>query len=431
MHLLYDISVLALGKMHQSAKTGVHRVVEKVAEELFNFEGIQMSLVCDNSEEFIEAGNNYLKDSIIFSKVHLLKSKSKLKAEFIKSEKSRVIQMISNNSKSSFINSLIKRIYFKFLQLKEVLVSEKNVYRKCDLKYINIYHSPFYPIPSWIRKRKKIKKFITIYDLIPVIYPEYFNQEIKDLFKKIIESIDFSTYILCISNSTKNDLIKYFGSKLDVNKIFVTELAASSMFYKSEDIVYNNSILKKYNIPESKYILSLCTFEPRKNISSVIQSYGKVISENKIHDLNLVLVGTKGWDFDDIFKQIDNLGHLKDKVFITGFVDDKDLAAIYSNAMMFVYPSFYEGFGLPPLEAMQCGVPVITSNNSSLLEVVGDAGLTFDVSNSDVLPELMLDLYMNNDKRNYYSKMGLDRSSFFTWQNTCKKILSAYQSALS
>ncbi len=155
-----------------------------------------------------------------------------------------------------------------------------------------------------------------------------------------------------------------------------------------------------------------------------------MIQANGVDDLNLVLVGTKGWDFDSIFNEIDILYDLKKHIFITGFVEDNDLASIYSSALMFVYPSFYEGFGLPPLEAMKCGIPVITSNNSSLPEVVGDAGITFDVKEPNLLHELMLDLYRDSAKRELYSNLGLNQSNKFTWQNTSNKILVAYQKSL-
>ena len=175
------------------------------------------------------------------------------------------------------------------------------------------------------------------------------------------------------------------------------------------------SLKKKYGIPDAPYILSLCTLEPRKNIDQIIRAFAKLVNESQIQELNLVLVGPKGWMFDKIFDAIATNTTVKNKIFITGFIPDEDLASIYSEAMMFVYPSFYEGFGLPPLEAMQCGTPVITSNVSSLPEVVGDAGIMVSPRDLDELCQAMLTVYKNPSLRQEMSEKSLHRASKFSW----------------
>jgi glycosyltransferase involved in cell wall biosynthesis len=142
-------------------------------------------------------------------------------------------------------------------------------------------------------------------------------------------------------------------------------------------------------------------------------------------------VGTKGWDFDKIFQELSNLPTLKERVIITGYVADEDLAALYSGAMAFVYPSFYEGFGLPPLEAMQCGVPVITSNTSSLPEVVGDAGIMVAPTDADALCQSMLNLYASSDLRSKMSFKSIEQAKKFSWQNCTEQTIGAYQLALN
>jgi glycosyltransferase involved in cell wall biosynthesis len=423
------MSVLALGVKYNSSKTGVHRVVEQVAKELVKKSNLKVNFVCDETDEISELSVYYLQNSDYFNASELLLPIDLKNQKSIKTQKTNIIKLLSQNN-NSILKILISKFYYKYLQLKEKLVSKNTRFTIKDGKNIDIYHSPFHPIPAWVKQCENVKCFITIYDLIPIIYPEYFNQPIKDQFAEIINSLDVNTYILCISESTKGDLIKHCGNRIDERKIFVTELAASELFYKSENSDLNQKVLDKYKIPKEKFILSLCTFEPRKNIELVIRSFAKLRQANDVDDLNLVLVGTKGWNFDSIFNEIDILSDLKKHIFITGFVEDNDLASIYSSALMFVYPSFYEGFGLPPLEAMKCGIPVITSNNSSLPEVVGDAGITFDVKKPNLLHELMLDLYRDPAKRELYSNLGLNQSKKFTWKNTSNKILVAYQTAL-
>ena len=146
--------------------------------------------------------------------------------------------------------------------------------------------------------------------------------------------------------------------------------------------------------------------------------------------LNLVLVGTKGWDFDRIFKEIEGAKELSGRIITTGFVPDGDLAPLYSAAMMFVYPSLYEGFGLPPLEAMQCGVPVVTSNTSSLPEVVGDAGIMVSPKDGEALSQAMLDLYRDGKKRTALSAQGLLRSKLFSWKKCADQTVEAYRRAI-
>ena len=170
--------------------------------------------------------------------------------------------------------------------------------------------------------------------------------------------------------------------------------------------------------------------EPRKNIDHTVRCFARIVKEQHISDLNLVLVGTKGWDFDKIFTEMMKHNSVRDRVIVTGYVADEDLAAIYSGAQMFVYPSLYEGFGLPPLEAMQCGVPVITSNTSSLPEVVGEAGIMVNPQDSDVLCQAMTDIYRKPALRNELATRALARAKQFSWASCAQQTVRAYETVL-
>lgn len=138
-------------------------------------------------------------------------------------------------------------------------------------------------------------------------------------------------------------------------------------------------------------------------------------------------MGAKGWDYDKIFNEYNNAQELKDKIIITGRVPDEDLASLYSHAHSFYYMSFYEGFGLPPLEAMQCGVATVTSNTSSLPEVVGDAGIMLSPDDDDALSQTMLNLYANENLRREYSEKGLKRSKLFSWKKSADELAVIYK----
>ncbi len=327
-------------------------------------------------------------------------------------------------------------IKFGLYNLAEHLLSK---FLPNDVKYIDIhslvtnnhdiYHSPFYPIPNYINL-SRLKVFQTIYDLIPIMHPEFFAFNENHLILKIVNELNRDTFVICISESTKNDLCN-LSKKLDINKIFVIPLAASEKFYQCTDNSKITLIRNRYGIPpDIKYLLSISTLEPRKNIEQTIKAFIEILKQKNIHDLYLVLTGTKGWNYERIFATIENSKEFKEKIILTGYVPDDELAPLYSGALAFVYPSFYEGFGLPPLEAMQCGTPVITSNTSSLPEVVDNAGIMVDPIDLDALCQALLDVYTKQDLRESMSRRSLARAKLFSWEKHTQGVISAYKAAL-
>lgn len=317
-----------------------------------------------------------------------------------------------------------KEKLFRHFYHKMGIYNYKNVHFEEVFMNAEIFHSFYYPINNEIRKYENLKKVVTIHDLIPILFPDlHFN---ATLIENIIESIGKDGYAVCVSENTKRDLLHY-APHLNPEHVFVNLLAASeSLFYVCDDAEKFNSIKEKYNLPE-KYFLSVGTLEPRKNVDFVIRNFIRVVKENNIDDLGLVLVGAKGWDYDKIFNEYNNAQELKDKIIITGRVPDEDLASLYSHAHSFYYMSFYEGFGLPPLEAMQCGVATVTSNTSSLPEVVGDAGIMLSPDDDESLSQTMLNLYVNEDLRKEYSEKGLKRSKLFSWKKSADELVAIYQ----
>lgn len=193
----------------------------------------------------------------------------------------------------------------------------------------------------------------------------------------------------------------------------------------------NNKILlevkDKYNLP-FKFILFLGTIEPRKNIVGLIRAYDelqKFAEETDNEDLKkykLVIAGTKGWLNEAIFNEV-RKSENKDKIMISGFIDDKDKTAIYNLASVFAYPSFYEGFGFPPLEAMSCGVPVITSNSSSLPEICNSSALMIDPDKPEEIFESLKILLLNREFRENMIKKGIENAKKFSWKKSAKETL--------
>ncbi len=310
-------------------------------------------------------------------------------------------------------------------------------------KYLNeknfletdIYHTPSHdiPIPYLIKKNKKIISFITIHDLIPIIYPQYVSLPFLKNVMKTYASIDKNSWICCPSEQTKSDLITHL--LVDPNKIFVTQEAADpSLFYPCHNSDIFKKIRKKYALIDTPYFLHIGRLESRKNVSMMIKSFAKLIQDHHIKDLNLLLLGPYTRSTPEIartYQEVINKQGLSNRCIHLPFVEDHDLASFYSHAIGFLFLSHYEGFGLPLLEAMSCGTPLIVSNTSSIPEVVGNAGLLVHPENQEVIVENMLSLYQSNRLQESLSKKGLLRSKQFSWDKTINRTILAYKTALN
>jgi glycosyltransferase involved in cell wall biosynthesis len=294
------------------------------------------------------------------------------------------------------------------------------------LKRADVFHSPYYSIPESVRTVTSLKRFLTVYDLIPILHSQYCGAGVEEGARKILDSVGPEDGFICISHATRDDLCNY-KSEIDASRVFVTHLAASEFFYRCSDQESVSLVREKYGIPDAPYFLSLSTLEPRKNIDHSIRCFARLIEEQGLKDLYLVLTGMKGWKYEEIFETLSGCKSAKDRIILTGYVADEDLAALYSSALAFVYPSFYEGFGLPPLEAMQCGTPVITSNTSSLPEVVGEAGIMLDPTDVDGLCHSMLSIYESRTLREDMSRKSLERAKRFNWQKCVRETIEAYK----
>ena len=371
MNIIYDISVLGLTHHKAQSATGISRVIENLAFALTKTPDCNLIIAAAEHEK---GARDYFKITPQLS--HLPYSKNRFDAVMTDA----LSTLDGAIFKPNIVNNAPLRLPLRLLRRSLVAIdavtkSRKNLIRKGDMKRADVFHSTFFPLPEQIRHARKIKRFQTVYDIIPLTHPEWFSSGEEDILRAVVNNLQKQDYVLAISQATKDDLCNH--CHLDPEHIIVTPLAANrAVFYPSHDAEKFRQVREKYEIPERPYVLSLATLEPRKNTEHLIRCFADMVRQQNIADLQLVLTGSRGWQYDSIFEQIEGLNELKDRVIITGRVDDEDLAALYSNALMFAYPSLYEGFGLPPLEAMQCGIPVITSNVSSLPEVVADAGIT-------------------------------------------------------
>lgn len=296
-----------------------------------------------------------------------------------------------------------------------------------DVERSQIYHSPFRPLPA-PSSAKPLAWVLTVYDAIPILHPELVSPVSIHQVSNIIASIHPDAWITCISETVKNDICEL--TSLPRERAFVTHLAASpEVFYPAVGIEAGTT-RKHYGISEWPYILSVGSIEKRKNVGHLIDSFELLLNESATSELRLVLVGASSGALDELQARIAGKPLLRRRVIFTGFVPNPDLAAIYSGATAFAFPSLAEGFGLPPLEAMQCGVPVVCSNASSLPEVVADAGILLDPTNKDAWAEAMMQVSSDSELRDRMRVRSLARAANFTWEKTIAQLLKAYESVV-
>jgi glycosyltransferase involved in cell wall biosynthesis len=232
--------------------------------------------------------------------------------------------------------------------------------------------------------------------------------------------------VLTLSEYVRNDVIATYG--IDAEKVAVVPLAAPAHFSPVQDEKELQRVRQKYGIDQN-YILSVGAIQPRKNLPRLLEAYSLLRhSQPEVNLPKLVLVGKCAWLYDETLRKIEELG-LSKQVTLTGYVPQADLPALYSGANCFIYPSYFEGFGLPPLEAMKCGAPVIVGNRTSLPEVVDDAAVLVDPFEVGDIAAGMAKVINDSTLRSSLRAKGLERARVFDWRDTARKTLAVYQKA--
>ncbi len=283
------------------------------------------------------------------------------------------------------------------------------------------------PLPSsWrlpFNPDKRTKYVAGVLDMIGFVRPETFTPKMRmwqHIFVK--NAVKIADAIITISESTKRDLLRLFP--YDPSRVYVTPLSVDDTFRPNHDEADVKKVRLKYDLPE-QCILYVGTIEPRKNVAGIARAYSMLPTELR-QRYPLIIAGSKGWYAETILNEISSLGISKD-IKLAGFVDAEDLPTLMSMARLFVFPSIYEGFGYPVLEAMASGVPVITSTTSSLPEVIGEAGITVDPDDYAALSAGMKKILTDPTFHSLLRARGLERARMFSWEKTAQQTLEVFE----
>lgn len=426
INVLFDVSVLANGAEMTTARSGVFFVAYNILIEMLKRKELNIKFYCNPSKRF-------LVDMVVI-KDYLLASVPFVEYTFW-DKKIANYEKVKYENKKNQGNKMLRPFIKMALNFSTLMSGLANVFcpQNKSLMGFDVFFSPWGSVPQSVNKIESIKKYLFVHDIIPLIFPENFpdiKKKNSALYKQF-HVFDNNVYYFTNSEYTKSDFVKHTG--FDAEKVSVAPLSTGIKYENIKDINKIDEIKNKYNIPlDKKYLFSLCSLEPRKNLIFAVKNFIEFIKRNNIDDFVFVLGGGH-WDIfiQKLNETISNLVDFQDKIIKIGYVSDEDLPYLYNGAEMFVFPSIYEGFGMPILEAMKSGCPVICSNVTSMPEVIGDCGIQISPDNDEELIKAFEKMYFDKEFRTKCIEQGLQRAKIFSWENAVKiisdKIIKDFQ----
>ena len=421
MKVLLDISTLGLGTLHpEMARGGGFRADEHLVEELTASGECELAFCANHSSVAYDGVVEYLRTRPALASHPLLGSSHGARPVV-----RRGLTVAYGWARTIFPLGPLPRIVRTGGEL-----IDRRIHRPvADTPAgADVFHSTQFALPPRPHRRSP-QRFLTIYDLRYHRFPELYDARSVAIGHETLKSVGQRDWVITSSEASRAELV-LFG--VQSQQIFVAPLAADrDLFYPSNDPDPLRRVRVRYGIGDAPYILSVNSIDIRKNMHQAIRAFARLVRQERLGDLQFVIAGAAGSGSSLMTTALAEAADARARIVHTGFVEDADLAALYSGATAFVYPSLYEGFGLPPLEAMQCGTPVITSNTSSLPEVVGDAGIMVGADDLDALGQALLDLVTNSALRESLSEKSIARATQFSWQRTAAAVLAAYRAAVN
>jgi glycosyltransferase involved in cell wall biosynthesis len=426
MNILYDVTPMAATVRSPGERTGIYRVAHEVAVGLAaapdcrltfctpGFPRLHDDAVALTATDPAFAGVRVARPPVLAGRAHraLRRAGDGFPTAPARTRVGRVVQQAA----------------FRGMRLVE---SAAAPFAAADLAGADLFHSTFHPLP---RGTGRLPRVLTVYDVIAVRRPDLFDPYMPRHVRRILRSLAPDDWVVCISEATRRDLLDV-RPDLDPGRVRVTPLAAGPRFRRppADGPGSAAAVAARHGLPPGgRYVLALNTLEPRKNTDGVVRAFAALAEEPGMRDVRLVLAGGRGWKVGPLMGLIESLpAGVRGRVAFTGFVPDADLPGLYAGAAAFAYPSHYEGFGLPPLEAMACGAAVVTSDNSSLPEVVGDAGLTVPSADPAALADALRRVLTDEGLRAELSRRAVARAATFSWERCAADTVAAYRVALA
>lgn len=421
--ILFDATILAEGLHKTSQRSGIFWATFGILEALGKRSDVELGIY--SSPSFVDSVNEFLEHEFPGRGYRALNRRRSCFLGVVR-EKIRSLRELPANSHGprrkllGLCGLLVKIMYV----LWDKYVGSRQTAQLAD--GFDAFYTPVYLAPRSIRRYSRVRRFTQLHDTIPMLYPEAspFSALGFSWNFDLIRNLNENDICFADSENTKKDFLK-FCKRLRPENVTVTPLAADGKFYKESDQARLRAVREKYHIPLGvRYVLSLCTIAPHKNFERALEAFCRAVDVAKASNVVFVVAGGKWGFYESKWSAIlSRFSEHERKILPIGYVDDGDLAALYSGASLFLYPSLYEGFGLPPLEAMQCGAPVVTSNTSSLPEVVGDAAITVDPTSVEELASAVERVLTDEGLRNSLSEKGLARAAGFSWDRTADVIM--------
>ncbi len=419
--VLLDIAFLGHGHDHRSARRGVERVARHTFDGLMESGQCELSFVATSH---LAGAFDFLASKEIPPQNNLKYRPAQLCACRLGRRLSRVVHRTIEN------RSLPARAARRLLaEAARVCTAGDMRLTPAMLQYADIYHSPHTPFPAAVKAQAGLRKFITLHDFIPLKNPDYFPAGMKPLMSGVLACLTPENFAFCVSETTRNDALNF--SSIRPEQLFVTPLAADKVIFhqvtNQENII---AVRTQCGIPDGHYFLALSAHDRHKNFPHLIHCFGSLVESGELTGVNLVIVGPNPGRNPEVAEALKKFPHARSRIIVAGFVPDENLAALYSGATAFLFPSLAEGFGIPPLEAMQCGTPVIASNTTSIPEVVGDAGILLPPTEQDAWCQAMLQISRQETLRAELRQKSLERCKLFSWQRFTEATLRGYRKSL-
>ena len=422
MRVLYDISTLGFAHLYRQSRGGAYRAELHISEGLAASSECELFFCANHSTVAYHGCEAFLREHQRLRTIPLVGSRASGGGASIGAVASAVHRNVRRLFGTNVLPSAVRGVAASV---------DRRIHRPAGgaESAVDVLHtSPAAPLP-FAPRRGSPHRFLTVYDLAFVRFPHIYGDEHRHYLSAALGSLKPPDHVITTSRFVRDELVAERVAAAD--RIHVVPLAADpALFYRCVNTDRIDDVRRKYSIPDGPYVLGVNTPDVRKNVPRAVDAFARASGEGGGVIGSLVLTGHPGAGSHAIQQAIAAYPYLQRRIVLTGYVPDEDLAPLYSGAQQFVYSSLYEGFGLPPLEAMQCGTPVITSNTSSLPEVVGDGGLMVEPTDLDALAGAMLELATDRELRGRLQQRALAQAARFSWDLTTAATLGAYRTAL-